>query len=280
MIPRRDFLKASIATAALAGTAALAQDDTGRNPPTKETTMADPFETAKLYKYLRVADVSDAMDGIGYFDLGLMDSEIRPLWLGMKFWGVAYTLRAVPANRPMWKLSTTEEIVNAHGLWFREVTSKSYEADLKPGHVIVMDAGGARETGFWGSANSMGVMNRGVVGIVTNGHCRDTAEVVLEKVPICARRRGRTIIPGRIELVQTQGRIGCGGVQVQPGDIVGCDDDGVIVVPAAVAEQVAIHARAVLLADMRARKGLYDRLGLPPDETVDIEKVEAYYNQF
>jgi hypothetical protein len=48
----------------------------------------DPFEVRKLYKYLRVVDVVDRMDGIGYFDIGLMDTEVRPLWSGMKFWGL------------------------------------------------------------------------------------------------------------------------------------------------------------------------------------------------
>jgi regulator of RNase E activity RraA len=60
--------------------------------------------------------------------------------------------------------------------------------------------------------------------------------------------------------------------------MVGCDDDGVVVVPAEVAEEVAVHARAILLADMRARRKLYDRLGMPPDETIDVEAVEAYYD--
>jgi len=53
----------------------------------------DPFAIRKLYKYLRVVDVCDAMDGIGYFDIGLMSPEVRPLWLGMKFWGPALTIR-------------------------------------------------------------------------------------------------------------------------------------------------------------------------------------------
>jgi regulator of RNase E activity RraA len=66
-------------------------------------------------------------------------------------------------------------------------------------------------------------------------------------------------------------------VQVRPGDIVGCDDDGVVVVPLEVAREVAIHARAVLLSDMRARRRLYERLGMEPDATVDFEVVEAYY---
>ena len=51
-------------------------------------------------------------------------------------------------------------------------------------------------------------------------------------------------------------------------------------VPIRIAEEVAVHARAILLADMRARRGLYQRLGMEPDYTVDFETVEAYYNQF
>ena len=244
-----------------------------------DANSVNSFESCKLYKYLRVVDVCDAMDGVGYFDVGLMLPEIRPLWSGMKFWGVAFTIRCVPANRPMWRLNTTEEIVNAHGIWFKEVGNIGIKG-IQPGHVIVTDTGGAREVGFWGSANSMGIVADGAVGIVTDGYCRDTDEVILQKTPICARKRGRTIIPGRIEVAEIQTRIGCGGVQVQPGDIIGCDGDGIVVVPIRIAEEVAVHARAILLADMRARRGLYQRLGMEPDHTVDYEMVEAYYSQF
>ena len=57
------------------------------------TTAPNPFHIAKLYQPLRVVDVCDALDGIGYFDIGLMDKAIRPLWLGVKFWGPALTIR-------------------------------------------------------------------------------------------------------------------------------------------------------------------------------------------
>ena len=237
----------------------------------------DPFELRKLYRYLRIADVCDAMDGIGRFDLGLLSPEIRPLWLGMKFWGVALTIRCVPANRPMWKLNTTQEIVDAHGIWFKQVGNKGTHGLIKPGHVIVTNTGGAREVGFWGSANSLGAVADGAAGIVTDGCCRDTAELVLQKTPICARARGRTIIPGRIEVADVNVPVGCGGAQVRPGDLVGCDDDGVVVVPLEAAAEVAVHARAVLLADMRARRKLYARLGMPLDPTVDYETVQEYY---
>jgi 4-hydroxy-4-methyl-2-oxoglutarate aldolase len=240
----------------------------------------DPFELRKLYRYLRVVDVCDAMDGIGYFNIGLMSPEVRPLWLGMKFWGVALTIRCVPANRPMWRLDTTEEIVDAHGIWFKEVGNIGIDGLVQPGHVIVTDTGDSGEVGFWGSNNSLGAIAAGALGIVTDGYCRDTAEIAIQKTPVCARARGRTIIPGRIEVAEVQTRIGCGGVQVRPGDIVGCDDDGIVVVPIEVVSEVAVHARAVLLADMRGRRKLYERLGMTPDETVDYETVETYYRQF
>ncbi|NLC57938.1 MAG: RraA family protein [Armatimonadetes bacterium] len=238
---------------------------------------ANTFALRKLYQPLRVVDVCDALDGIGYFNIGLMSPEVRPLWAGMKFWGVALTVRCVPANRPMWRLQSTEEIVDAHGQWFREVGNLSFQELIRPGHVIVTDTGGSGEVGFWGSNNGLGAIAAGAVGIITDGYCRDTAEIALQKTPICARARGRTIIPGRIEVAEVQCRIGCGGVQVRPGDLVGCDDDGIVVVPQEVAAEVAVHARAILLADMRGRRQLYERLGMPLDETVDYERVEAYY---
>jgi hypothetical protein len=48
-------------------------------------------------------------------------------------------------------------------------------------------------------------------------------------------------------------------------------------VPQEIAAEVAVHAKAILLADMHGRRRLYERLGMPMDETVDIETVEAYY---
>src|SRR5690606_13742055 len=137
---------------------------------------------------------------------------------------------------------------------------------------------GGPEVGFWGSENTMAAVGAGAVGIVSDGNCRDTGEVILQRTPVAVRERGRTIIPGRIEVVEVQGTISCGGVQVRPGDMVGCDDDGVIVVPAEVAHEVATHARAILLADMYKRRMHYDALGMQPDRTVDVDAVLAYYD--
>ncbi len=252
---------------------------TSRKAGKKSSAAVDPFALAKYYEPLRIVDVCDALDGIGYFNIGLVDPEIRPLYNGVKFWGVAYTIRCVPANRPMWKLDTTEDIVRDHAIWFNEMGRGAfdYADELKPGHVIVMDVGSTPQCGVWGSENTLGAMHRGVVGIMTNGDCRDTAEVELQQTPMVCRQRGRTIIPGRIEAVEKQGVIGFGGAQVRPGDIVGCDADGAVVVPLEVAAEVAVHAKAVMLADMRARRRHYERLGRPYDATVDADAMEKYY---
>lgn len=239
---------------------------------------ADPTKLGSLYQHLRVCDVVDALDGIGYFNIGLMDKEVRPLWSGMKFWGEAATIRCVPSNKPMWKLDTTEDIVAAHGRWFAKVPHPKLPTDLAPGHVVVMDSGGGPEVGFWGSENAMAAVVGGAVGIITDGYCRDTGEVEAQHSPVVARHRGRSIIPGRIMAIETQTTIACGGVQVNPGDIVGADDDGVVVVPREVAEEVAVHARAILLADMNARKRHYESLGMQPDSSIDIDAILEYYS--
>jgi len=185
-------------------------------PDADTTSGIDPFEIRKLYKYLRVADAADALDGIGYFNIGLVDRDIRLLWNGVKFWGVALTIRCVPSNHPMWTLNTTEEIVGAHRIWFKQVPHRGVSDLIRPGHIVVTDTGSAGEVGFWGSENALGAVQAGAVGIITNGYCRDTGELELQKTPICARARGRTIIPGRIQVVDIQTPIGIGGAQVPP----------------------------------------------------------------
>jgi regulator of RNase E activity RraA len=147
----------------------------------------------------------------------------------------------------------------------------------KSGCVIVTSTNGARECGFWGSNNSMAMQADGVVGIVTDGNARDTDEIILQKNPVACRGIGRTIIPGRVELMDVDVPVACGGVMVRPGDIIGCDWDGVIVVPLEVAEEVLYFAVKIAIDDKKSRMALYKKLGKAPDETVDWEAVAEYF---
>ena len=105
------------------------------------TLRADRNDLNSLYRHLRVCDVADALDGIGYFNLTLMSPDVRPLWSGMRFWGQAATIRCVPSNKPMWKLDSTQDIVEAHRIWFERYGHMNLPDDLQPGHVIVTESG-------------------------------------------------------------------------------------------------------------------------------------------
>lgn len=239
----------------------------------------DPYQIAERFRhFLRVTDVTDGLDAVGRNDKTLLSNTIRPLWMGMRFWGPAVTMRVVPANRPMPFPLAKEDALRQHAIW-REMGG--WRADLKPalreGCVVVTSTGGAPECGYWGSANSMGIQAAGAHGIVTDGYCRDTDEVIMQRTPVACAGIGRPIIPGRVELEEVEVPVACGGVLVRPGDIVGCDWDGVVVVPIEVAEDVLQFAARIAVDDKKARLRLYEELGKERDETVDWESAAEYF---
>jgi regulator of RNase E activity RraA len=278
---RRDFLKSSSLVAAVAG-AGFAEPTPAAAPATETPSPGSPKEkpyaiAARFNKFLRVTDVTDGLDAVGLADRTLIDPAIRPLWMGMRFFGPAVTMRVIPTNRRM-PLVSRKDALKQHSIW-RQMGGWHAEVNphLKPGCVIVMSTGGASECGYWGSNNSLDMMSRGVAGIVTEGNCRDTDEVIMQKCNVACRGIGRTIIPGRVELVEVETPIGCGGVMVRPGDIIGCDWDGCIVVPVEVAEEVLAISARIAVDDKKARRRLYDRTGRKPDESVDWEAAAEYF---
>lgn len=278
---RREFLQLSAVTVLAAGASSLpasAADalQAGSPAPPAAASSKDPYALAtRFQKFLRVTDVADGLDAVGRADLTLLDPAIRPLWMGMRFWGPAMTLRVVPTNRRM-PIVSREDALKQHSLWDR-MGGMHAKLTVKPGCVIVTSTNGARECGYWGSNNSLDMQSRGVVGIVTDGYARDTDEIIMQQNPVACRGIGRTIIPGRVELMDVDQPVGCGGVLVRPGDIVGCDWDGVIVVPLEVAEDVLCIAARIAVDDKKARRRLYDKLGRKPDETVDWEAAALHF---
>ena len=283
---RRDFM---LATAAVAGTLAAAaanaraQDaarpaQQGGGVPPAAGPANDPYAlAARFAKYLRVTDVTDGLDALGRADKCLPDRAIRPLWMGVRFWGPAVTMRVIPSHRMM-PVVTRKDALRQHAIW-KEMGGwhAQLEPQLKAGCVIVTSTSGAPETGYWGSNNAMDMQARGAAGILTDGFARDTDEIILQKNPVACRGIGRTIIPGRVELMDVNTPVGCGGVMVRPGDIVGCDWDGAVVVPIEIAEDVLAVAARIAVDDKKARRRLYDRTGRKPDETVDWESAAEYY---
>jgi 4-hydroxy-4-methyl-2-oxoglutarate aldolase len=240
-------------------------------------TVTDTYALAGKFRYLRISDVVDALDAVGRQDLTLMDERIKPLWQGMRFWGPAVTLRALPANVRMPKLSAAEAL-RSHATWFAEHGPMEIRSAVRRGCVVVTATEGSPETGIWGSNNSLDIIARGAVGLVTDGYARDTDELILQKTPVACRGRGRPIIPGRVIFAGVNEPVACGGVLVHPGDIVGSDGDGCVVVPTEVADDVVRIAKGILIDDAIKRRQLYQRLGMPLDESVAVEEMEAFYS--
>lgn len=238
-------------------------------------------EILTLYKDLRLTDVLDAMDLAGLQDIGLMHKDIRPLWRDVEKFshrivGFAITVRHVPTDvraglggmgfqpmdsRPGWPC----HIKRAPDAWL-EVA--------KPGDVAVIDASGIPECGFIGSNNSLGWLEKGVAGVVTNGGARDTDEIVkVKKIPVYCKDgySSRGVRPGRLIAESYNFPISCAGVLVYPGDLIIADGDGVLVVPRQRAQEVGKIAREIHIDDEKSRAGRYKRLGIPLDETVTVD---------
>ena len=122
--------------------------------------------------------------------------------------------------------------------------------------------------GFCGSANAFGWLSRGMRGIVIDGGCRDTDEMILEKIPVYQRDSTRGINQGRVAVESFNAPVNAGGVLVMPGDVIVADTDGVAVVPRAKAEAVAAAARKIQDGDKAGRRKLYEKMKRPTDFTV------------
>jgi 4-hydroxy-4-methyl-2-oxoglutarate aldolase len=210
--------------------------------PFKDYSAEDNKRTLDVYKYLRVADVSDGMDAVGLQNIGLVDPEIHALWKDTEKFthrvvGIAVTARYVPTNRREPKMDD-----KTIGQWYSTITSEAFMKVLTPGSILVIDAMEDGESRSIGSSNIMSWKKLGMVGLVTSGGLADTDEIIYEKVPTYFRRLARGIRPGRNELESVNRPVTIGGVLVRPGDVVVADGDGVVVVPRERADEVATAA--------------------------------------
>ena len=236
-------------------------------------TEDDDNRILALFAGLRVTDVCDGMDSVGLQDVGLMDPAIQPLWKDAERFthrviGIAVTVRYVPTQRPPIGRRPIEEFDKLKGHWYSTFAPEAFAPILRKGSALVMENPLSVDVGPIGSNNSMSWRARGCVGVVANATARDTDELCNQGLPIYFRKLGRGIRPGRIDLESVNRPVVVGGVLVIPGDVIVADGDGVIVVPRAVAEDVAAYARKTLDGDKAGRKRLYERLGLPLDYSV------------
>ena len=167
---------------------------------------------------------------------GVMHSAIKPI-TDDRFVGVALTVKLYPGD-----LVDCLDALKVAG----------------EGDVIVVDACGDTETSIWGGLMAGLCQQKGVVGAVVDGAIRDTDEIKALGFPICTRaivpRSTHSPYSGRMEPIEVNVPITCGGVPVNPGDIVLADEIGVVVVPQEEAGEVLERAREQAAQEEETRK--------------------------
>lgn len=185
----------------------------------------------------------------------------RPLAAGMpRIAGPAFTFRFLPMREDV---ATRESYAQPGSL--REAIES-----VPAGAVAVIEARGDTGCGTLGDILLQRLKIRGCVGVVSDGAMRDVADMIAVGLPVfCNGVTAPPSITG-LHFIDWERPIGCGGVAVFPGDVAVADDDGAVVVPRALAAEIAVDAREQdrfeRFVQMRVAAGA-PALGLyPPDE--------------
>ena len=187
-----------------------------------------------LFKPLRqvsIDTVSGLLMGMGYPDQYI--EEVLPIAKDTKMVGRARTLRYLPV-RP--DLSDQMKEKYQFSLLHHAIE------EIEPGDVLMVDAGGCTGSGFIGDVMLSRLIILGGTGIVVDGAIRDLTVMRDMGCPIFTRGVHAAVSQRRLIAVDYQVCIKCSDVTVVPGDIILGDDEGSIVIPADLAEEVAQKA--------------------------------------
>ena len=147
--------------------------------------------------------------------------------------GEAFTLRYMPAREDLNRLDV-----------FRDRSHPQRKAieDCPPGAVLVMDSRKDARAASAGAILVTRLMQRGVAGVVTDGGFRDASEIAKLGFPAFHHRPSAPTNLTLHQAIEINGPIGCGDAPVFPGDVILGDGDGVIVIPAHLADEIANEA--------------------------------------
>jgi len=191
--------------------------------PSAQAPHQTPFpEIADRLSRLYSAVLCDVLDSIGFRHQAL-SHQIRPLFSGARVIGRARTMLSEPRDGFPEKPYAME----------LEALDTLAEDD-----VVVIAAGGDISAAVWGELLSIAAWTKGARGAIIDGLTRDAAKIREVRYPVFAKGISSYDSHGRSEVIAYDVSVQCDSVTIQPGDIVFGDYDGVVIIPASVADQV------------------------------------------
>ena len=147
----------------------------------------------------------------------------RPIRTGQpRLVGRAFTLRFVPAR----------EDLATPASWGSPISTRAAIEDMPAGCIAVVDAMGVTDAGIFGDILCARMAKRGVAALITDGVVRDIAGVLGTGLPVWCNGAAAPPSVAGLTFVAWQQPIACGGVAIFPGDVIVADDDGAVLIPA------------------------------------------------
>lgn len=201
-----------------------------------------PKEIREKLNKLCTAAICDVMDLHGFWNQTMVHT-IKPLDKNMRMFGRALTILAVEVYK---------------------VPEKPYKLEIesvdsiKKGDVLVVTQNGCESASFWGELLSTSSMYKGAEGIVIDGFTRDAKGILDLKFPCFVNGLTPADSKGRMDVIDNNIPINCGGVIVNPGDYIFGDIDGVCVIPKDYVVEILADALAKIEKERNVRKDLED----------------------
>ena len=201
-------------------------------PPGHAATAQDLELFGHIETNLYTAVIADSLDTLGFRDQA-MSPDIRPVWPGLRLAGWVRTVSCMDVyHAPAEPYAIEIEAVDS----------------LLPGEVMVVSTIQSKRNAPWGELLSTAARARGARGAVVDGLVRDTRKIQAMNFPLFSAGMKPVDSKGRGLVIDYNRPIECGGVVVNPCDLIFADEDGVVVIPGeAVADTIRLATEKVTL---------------------------------